>query len=326
MRALVLGGNRYIGLQLVFELARQGHQVTLLNSHVAPMPHGARRLHGDRQQPGVLGRVLKDHRDDFDIVYDNTAYQVKDLEPLVELFRGRVQHFVFTSSVAVYKRSLIQPVVETAATHATDDPDPRKAYGIGKIQCERYLVGEYERDGFPATSLRVTHTIGPNSPLPREHAIFARMQQGRPILIPGEGFPFVHLIHVADVARLMVSIAGNPHAIGQTYNVAGPEISSVFGCVRLMGRAVGLAPDIIHVPMDIARRAHPPLLHWGEALTGGATFSVEAARRDLDWTPRFGLEAAYRDAFAWFQAEGRDRYEMDFSADDEVLARMAGSS
>ena len=43
-----MGGNRYIGLHLVFELARQGHDVTIMNSHEAPMPEGARRIHADR--------------------------------------------------------------------------------------------------------------------------------------------------------------------------------------------------------------------------------------------------------------------------------------
>jgi hypothetical protein len=44
--------------------------------------------------------------------------------------------------------------------------------------------------------------------------------------------------------------------------------------------------------------------------------------RDLDWTPSFGLEAAYRDSYEWFDREGRDRYEFDFSGDDAVLARL----
>jgi nucleoside-diphosphate-sugar epimerase len=322
VRTLVLGGNRYIGLHLLFELARQGHDVTVLNSHLAPMPEGTRRLHGDRQQPGVLTSVLSEHRDEFDIVYDNTAYHVKDLEPLVELFAGRVQQFVFTSSVAVYKRSFVQPVREDFARHNTADPDPRKAYGIGKTQCEDYLSDLFERNGFPATSLRVTHTVGPKSPLPREHAFFARLEQGRPILIPGEGFPFVHLIHVADVARLMASIAGNQAAVGKIYNVAGSEVTSVLGCMRLMAKAVGVEPQIVNVPMPIARRAHPPLLHWGEGLNGGAIFSTDSALADLDWTPQFGLEAAYADAYEWFKSEGRDRFELDFSGDDEVLAQV----
>ena len=40
MRALVTGGNRYIGLHL-FELARRGHDVTVLNSHEAASPTGS---------------------------------------------------------------------------------------------------------------------------------------------------------------------------------------------------------------------------------------------------------------------------------------------
>lgn len=89
-----------------------------------------------------------------------------------------------------------------------------------------------------------------------------------------------------------------------------------------MAKAVGVEPDIVHVPMDIARRARPPLLHWGEALVGSAMFSIDAALRDLDWAPSFGLEDGYRDSYEWFDREGRDRYECDFSGDDAVLAEL----
>ncbi|HZN12786.1 MAG TPA: NAD-dependent epimerase/dehydratase family protein [Acidimicrobiales bacterium] len=323
MRALVLGGNRYIGRELVFELARQGHEVTVLNSHVAPLPDGARRLHGDRRVAGVLAEVLTPRRDDFDIVFDNTAYAVTDLNPLVELFHDRVQQFVFTSSVAVYKRSFIQPVDECFARHNPNDADPRKAYGVGKVQCEDYLADLHRDHGFPATTMRVSHTIGPRSPLvTREPIFFARLEQGRPILIPGDGFPFVHLIHITDAARAIASVAGNQTAIGQAYNVAGTEITSVLGCVRLMARAVGVEPDVVHVPMDVARQLSRPLLHWGEALLGGTIYSTEKLRAELHWSPQFGLEDGYRDAYAWFASEGRGLYDYDFSPDDDVLAKI----
>jgi nucleoside-diphosphate-sugar epimerase len=320
VRVLVLGGNRYIGLHLVFELARQGHDVTIMNSHEAPMPEGARRLHGDRQVPGTLVEVLGPHRDEFDAVFDNTAYAVKDLEPMIELFSGRVQHFVFTSSVAVYKRSFIQPVRETFARHAPDDEDPRKTYGVNKVRCEDLLT----TTDLPWTTLRVTHTIGPKTPLvTREPIFFRRLELGRPILVPGEGFPFVHLVHVQDVATLMCAILGNQRAVIQTYNVAGAEVTSILGQMRLMARAVGVEPDIVHVPMEIARNARPPLLHWGEALVGGAMVSIERALADLEWTPSFGLEDGYRDSYEWFKREGRDRFDYDFTADDDLLATLA---
>jgi nucleoside-diphosphate-sugar epimerase len=303
----------------VFELARRGHEVTIANSHEAAMPEGARRIHVDRTRPGALAAALEPHRDEFDAVFDNTAYTPRDLEATIELFGDRVQHLVFTSSVAVYKRSFVQPVREDFARHGAQDPDPRKAYGVGKVQCEDLLAAS----GAPFTVLRVTHTIGPKSPLAsREPSVFRKLELGRPILVPGEGFPFVHLVHVQDVADLMASLLGNPQAVGKTYNVAGAELTSVTGCITLMARAVGVTADIVHVPMEIARSARPPLLHWGEALVGGATFSIDAALADLDWTPSFGLEAAYRDSYAWFAGEGRERYEFDFSADDAVLARL----
>src|SRR4051812_6409127 len=88
-RVLVLGGNRYIGMRLLAELAGRGPEVSVMNSRLAEMPDGVRRLRGDRQQPGVLHDVLAPHRDDFDVVFDNTAYRPSDVEPLIELFRGR---------------------------------------------------------------------------------------------------------------------------------------------------------------------------------------------------------------------------------------------
>jgi nucleoside-diphosphate-sugar epimerase len=323
VRVLVTGGNRYIGLHLVRELVRRGHDVTVVNSHEADLPEGVRRIHGDRQQPGVLTEVLTRHRDDFDVVFDNTAYEVKDVEPMVELFSGRIAQYVFTSSVAVYKRSFVQPVRETSRTHDAGDDDPRKAYGVGKVRSEQHLFDLHERTGFPATSLRVSHTIGPLSPLPtREPNFFARLEQGRPILIPGDGFPFVNVVHVHDVATLMASLVGNDTSIGQIYNVSGPEYTSILGSVRLMAKAVGVEPEVVHVPLDVARGMHPPLVHWGEALVGGAVFAIDKALRDLDWTPQFGLESGYQDSYDWFRSGGRERYTFDFSRDDELLARL----
>ena len=324
MRVLVTGGNRYIGLSLVHELATRGHEVSVFNSHEAALPEGVRRLHGDRRIPGALEEVLGPHRDEFDAVFDNTAYTVRDLEPMVELFGGRVGHFVFTSSSAVYRRSLVQPVTETFATHDPADEAPAKAYGVGKVRSERFLMAEHSASGFPVTVLRVGHTIGPRSAAAtREPAFFARLEAGRPILIPGDGFPFVHLIHIDDVATLMASVLGNRTAAGQTYNVFGSEYASLLNCVRIMAKVVGVEPRIVHVPMDVARSLPRPLVHWGEATMGGAAFSIAKALADLDWTPRFGLESGYRDAYEWYAAGGRDRYEIDYSLDDEVLAALA---
>jgi nucleoside-diphosphate-sugar epimerase len=322
MRILVTGGNRYIGLDLVRELAAAGHTVTVVNSHEAPLPDGVRRIHADRRTPGALVEVLTPLRDEFDVIFDHTAYQVSDVQPLAELFRGRIRQYVFTSSQAVYRRSLVLPIREDFRRHTPDDDDPRKAYGVGKVRCEDYLLGLWETERFPSTCLRVGHTLGPRSPQPtRDPWFFARVEAGRPILVPGDGFAALQLIHINDVARLMTALVGNERVAGRAYNVSGAEISTISGTIVLLARAIGVRADIVHVPLDVARR-HPPVLHWGEALVGSAFMSIEAALRDIDWKPRYGIEEGYRDAWRWYDAEGRGLYSYDFAAEDRILAEI----
>ena len=94
MRALVTGGNRYIGLHLLHELVARGHDVT---SSTATRRTSRPRSAGHCEPPCAGARPPRSSsvRDEFDIVYDNTAYDVADLHPMVELFTGRIQHFVF---------------------------------------------------------------------------------------------------------------------------------------------------------------------------------------------------------------------------------------
>jgi nucleoside-diphosphate-sugar epimerase len=324
MRALVTGGNRYIGLDLVFELARRGHQVTVVNSHEASLPEGVRRIHCDRTQAGALAAALAPHRDAFDAIFDHTAYRPADMAPLIELFAGRVQHYIFTSSQAVYRRSYVQPLRETSRRHAPDNPDPRAASGVGKVQCEDELLRLWEAESLPVTILRVGHTLGPRSAVAsRDPMLFARIEAGRPILIPAEGFAALSLVHTKDVARLMASVLGNAKVKGEAYNVTGTEVTTIVGVIHLVARAMGKRAEIVEVPMPIARRQNPPLLHWGEGTGGSAILSIEKALRDIDWRAEFGIEDGYRDSYEWYLREGHDRYEFDFSRDDALLAELS---
>jgi nucleoside-diphosphate-sugar epimerase len=160
----------------------------------------------------------------------------------------------------------------------------------------------------------------------RDPVFFARLEQKRPIPIPGEGLALVHLIHVADVATCMAAVIETERSIGQSYNVAGREAANVAAMIHLMARAASVEPRILHVPMEVARRAQPPLVHWGEAILGGVFFSIDKALRELPWTPRFGLEDGFRDSYAWFVREGRARYEFDFSRDDELIAKYGSGT
>lgn len=324
MRTLVMGGNRFIGLRLVYELTRRGHEVTVFNSHPAPLPPGVRRLHGDRRQAGVIAAVLYERRHDFDAVFDNTAYDIPDLEPMVELFRGQIRHFIFTSSIAVYAQSDLQPIGEGFPVDDQDSTNLYGRYGAGKVRCENYLLAEHRTCGFPITILRVGHTCGPHNAVPqREPSLFARLELGRPILIPGDGLPLIHPCHVDDIADALASVVGNEKAIGQVYNAAGPEAITMIGWVKTLARIVGVEPRIVHVDPELARKLPRPFFPWREWDFGSEVFSIEKAKGDLHWTPKRGVSQTLRDAYHWFCQEGRNLYPFDFSYDDEVLALLA---
>lgn len=323
MKVLVMGGNRYIGLQLVHELVLQGHDVTVLNSHKADLPTSVTRIHGDRHEPGLLERVLTPLCDSFDAVFDNTSYVPEHMEPLIAIFRGRVKHYIFTSSIAVYEMALSQPIDETGEVGRDAQTALYGAYAVGKVQCEELLEQERLANGLPYTALRVSHSCGPMSPaVTREPGTFRRLELGRPLLIAGKVEAMVHFIHTRDVARALCAVLGKEQAIGQIYNVAGKQFSSIVNYMKLMAQAVGVEPEIITMPDDLPDHMRSPIVHWLEASRGSMVFSIDKARRELGWEPELSLAEGLADSWRWFDEGGRDRYDYDFSADDEVLAAI----
>ncbi len=191
------------------------------------------------------------------------------------------------------------------------------------MQCEDYLQRLHEDEGFPATSMRVTHTIGPRTPLAsREPVFFERLLTGRPIFVPADGFPFVHLVHIDDVARCIASAGERETALGRAYNVSGDEVTSVLGCMQLMAKVAGVEPNIVHVPLDVARHARPPLC-IGVKRSWAARSSRTTRRRptsDGDRSSVSKLRTAIRSRGG--RRVGATGYDYDFSGDDAVLEAL----
>jgi len=120
VRVLVTGGNRFVGLQLVRRLHALGHDVTVINSHPVPYPEGVRRVHAVRGDREPFAAALSGI--EVDAVFDNTAYGPADVKPVLAAFAGRVQQYLFTSSIAAYRVSDLQPIHE----HFPTETDPAR--------------------------------------------------------------------------------------------------------------------------------------------------------------------------------------------------------
>ena len=362
MRVLVMGGTRFNGLALVHELARHGHEVTIFNrgQTEARLPGGVRRLLGDRTDHPGMRKVFAG--EEFDCIYDISAYTPEDVASMVEIFRGRTGHYVFASSTVIYAASGILPLIEDSPV---DRSERQSQYGLDKLACEAILLREHREHGFPATIVPFSMVFGPNNIIPeREQRMFARLLLGRPVLIPGDGTTLSQIGHVDDEARALRMLMLRPETFGKRYNLTGRNYWSDEGYVDTFAEVVGVQPRkvlIPHATMDalydgellletdgveshqnvrtassglaggqanlahlqqVIQRLAPYIHRWNQS----AVFSVDRLRRDTGWEPDYTFRAAVEQTYEWYRAEGLfEAREFDFQWEGALLARLGAS-
>jgi nucleoside-diphosphate-sugar epimerase len=308
MRILIMGGTRFIGVYLTKILVEQGHEVVLFNRGKKSAPvEGIQQIHGDRTDASQLRDKLS--QEQFDAIFDNNGRELSDTQPLAEIFKDRVKHFVYMSSAGVYLKSDQLP-------HIEGDPVDPKSRHKGKHETEAFL----EQLGLPWTSIRPTYIYGPQNYNDLEAWFFERIVRDRPIPIPGNGMHITQFGHCQDLARAMSRVLGNESAIGQIYNVSGDRYVTFDGLARACVEATGKSADSIKIvhydpkKFDFGKRkAFPMRVQHFFA-------DVHKAMTQLNWQPEYDLISGLKDSFQNdYQASGRHEAEVDFSLDDEIL-------
>jgi dTDP-glucose 4,6-dehydratase len=316
MKILVLGGTRFIGYTLVHELLNQGHEVTILNRGVteASIPSGVERVQADRDDADSVIQALKNRS--FDAAFDISAYTAEQLQGSLDALTGKVGHYVFTSTTAVYFGNLIYPIHE----HDRVMPDERGGlYGWNKILAERALRMWSQNTGIPFSVIRPSYVYGAGTnSLGREPAFFYRLEHERPLLLPTRGIPLAHLVHVEDIAQMFVRCLGNARSYGQIYNGAGPDYASLRGWFNAMAEVVGVAPKIVSVPDELT----PAMRSFPYQTRRCVIYSIEKARRDLDYAPRWDTTSGLAQSYEWYKRDLSASFSLDLSEDDEILAKI----
>ncbi|CAN0158504.1 unnamed protein product, partial [Ectocarpus fasciculatus] len=185
-RVLVIGGTRFSGLYLTKELHSRGHEVVLYNrgqtankqlpcesdAEYAKRVEDVKTIVGDRKDPAVCQSALGGEK--FDAVFDMNAREVSDTKAVADVFKGKVDHYVFMSSAGVYLKSELMP-------HREEDATDPKSRHKGKFESEAYL----SEIGMPYTSIRPTYIYGPLNYNPLEQYFFERLDQDRTVIVPG---------------------------------------------------------------------------------------------------------------------------------------------
>jgi len=302
--ALVLGGTGFVGRRLVETLAADGVETSVLNRGRTPnaVPDGVERLVADRTDAAAMRAAL--HGREWDEVYDVSgvvqATAGSGLDELVGLLDGRFGRYVFVSSQSVYRMHGRFPWDETSPTIAPD----LSSYAGFKVAAEQALLAQHRAIGFPVGIARPAAIYGPyNNIYDMEHAMFRRLLDGRPILLPYGGLVVASYGHVDDLCRALRTIATHPAAVGEIFNVTAGAITSA-AYVDTLAAVAGVDAHVVHVPDDVVESTGPPLCSRLFLPRHHGMLDVTKAWTVLGVTPEYDLHSGHAHTLAWLRGQG----------------------
>ncbi len=325
MRVTIIGGTRFIGPEVVRQLLRQGHEVTVFHRGQTndPRTTAARQILGDRAH-------LPSFRNEFqktrpDIVLDMMPMNETDAGLLVETFRGLVSRVVAISSMDVYRGYGIlwntenSPILPTPFTENSPLRTSNQPHGEehDKISVERVVMNQSDLQG---TILRLPMVYGKND---RQHRLFEylkRMDDNRPAILLDEnraGWRWTRG-YVENVAAGICLALTEARAAGKIYNIGEPHTLTEAGWVEKIARCVRWPGRLVFMPADCL----PEHLKTTYNFKQDMDVSSHLIREELGYEEPIQFEEALIRTVAWERShppDDIDPADFDYAAEDEAL-------
>lgn len=327
MKMLITGAAGFLGSHLVEMLRERGDEVRALvqrgqdTAFLASLP-GVEIVEGDLLDLQSLKRAVQGIQRVYHLAAKTgpwgpeAAFQAVNVRGVAKLIavamEAGVQRIVHTSSITVYGHRLHGLASEDHPYYAEDNP-----YSRSKIAGEKLVFKLIKENGAPVVIVRPAWIYGP-----RDLASFGRfaelVQSGKGFML-GNGNNILPLVYVRDVAQgLLKAGEAGDEAIGRAYTLADdrrvtqaeylhtladalrvphPARKYPFSGVYLAARGV----EILWKIKDRRRETLPPVTTYGITLLGGdQRFSIERARRELDYKPEFDVKRGVAESVAWY--------------------------
>src|SRR5215471_2027037 len=315
-RIVIIGGNGHVGTYLVPELVERGHAVVNISRGTAspykqhPAWKNVNQVVVDRKAEVAEGKFgARIAALNADIVIDMISFELDGTQQLVETLRGKIEHYLFCSSIWVYGHAITVPSTETDRTNAID------TYGINKAKIEAWLLQQTRRDAFPATCFRPGHIVGegwvPINPLGNFNAgVFCLIARGEELVLPNLGLEMLHHVHADDVAQWIIcAIEQRAASIGEAFNTVSSQALTLRGYAEAMYRWFGREPRLSFAPFDqwkLSLEKSDAKTSWGHIMRSSCA-SIEKSRQRLGYSPRFSSLEAIQKSVAALIASGRIR-------------------
>jgi UDP-glucose 4-epimerase len=262
---VVIGGNGFLGSELVDALVLAGHEVAAFDRFSLDTPlwtsPGVERITGDFLDRSDL-RAAITGRDYVFHFLSTTTPATSSADPTldvrtnvaqsVELFalaaELRVRHLYFASTGgAMYGDA--GPGLLSEETL----PAPLSPYAIGKLALEGYLRYFQKTQALESTSFRISNPYGPRQHANKQQGVIPifldRIARGLPLTLLGDGAAVRDFVYAPDAVRMIAAAVGRPtrHAV---YNIGSGEGVSI-------ARIVELAREVTGMPVELEHREQP---------------------------------------------------------------------
>jgi nucleoside-diphosphate-sugar epimerase len=320
LRILFMGGSGVISSACSRLAVERGVDLYVLNrgtTSTHQIPDEATSLRCDIRDPAAAKEVLGSL--EFDSVVDWVAFTPDHVLADLDMFRGRTGQYVFISSASAYQT----PPERLPVTESTPLRNPNWRYSRDKIACEDLLIGAYREEGFPATIVRPSHTYDQTTvPFDGGWTAVARMRQGKPVIVQGDGTSLWTLTHHVDFARGFVPLLGHPRTLGEAFHITSDDVLTWNQIARSLATAAGVEPRIVHVSSDAIAAADP---EWGAGLLGDKAHSMIFDNSKLrsvvpDYRATIPFEQGAREIVGWHDADA-SRQKVDARL-DAVMDRL----
>jgi nucleoside-diphosphate-sugar epimerase len=323
---LITGATGFVGSHLaeacaargvpVRALVRAGSDTALLESQHATL------VRGDVTDAAAVRKAVQGvdvvlhcaaKVGDWGPVEDYRAVNVEALRGLLEACRGQpLKRFVHFSSLGVY-----------AARHhyGTDETEPLPRHHVDgytqtKVEAEELALRYHREHGVPVVVLRPGFVYGP-----RDRTVLPKLMDNlrrRKVNYISGGRRALNTIYIGNLVEAAFLAAEKPEAVGQIYNLTDGETVSKRRFIEAISDGLGLPrPNPVSVPLWLARiiawwqegrarRRHspkPPRLTQGRLKFMGLNldFSIDKARRELGYRPRFSFDEGMKETLAWYR-------------------------
>jgi nucleoside-diphosphate-sugar epimerase len=323
---LITGGTGFIGGHLAEACVKRGHKVRTIaraGSDTALLDRlGAEIIRGDILDSQTVQKAV----DGVDVIV-HCAGKVGDLgsaeeyRPInVEALRGlleackgkRISQFIHMSSLGVY---------EARHHHGTDESEPLPAnhldaYSQTKVEADQLALEYHRKYGVPVVVLRPGFVYGPRdrAVLPK---LIKRMTNGKVHYLGGDRRA-LNTIYIGNLIDAVFLAVENPAAVGQVYNLTDGEAVTKRRFFETVADGMGLrrskqilpgwlAAMVVRVLERQMRRAvasgRTPILTPAQYkfLLLDLDFSIEKAKRELGYRPRFSFDEGMRETLAWYR-------------------------